>query len=906
VNDARGGSDVRRGMLSERASAVKDPWHALPVEDVERSLQTGPRGLTTDQARERLVKHGPNQLEEEHQQSALGLLLHQFRNPLIYILVLAAIVTFVLDEYVDTGVIVAVLLLNAIIGFTQESRAEQSVRALMKLVAPHARVVRDGREVEIESSDVVPGDLILIESGVRVAADLRLSVATSLHVDESLLTGESLPVVKRVAQLSDDSALADRLNLAFGGTIVSSGRGAGYVVATGADTVIGSIAEQVREDERPETPLQHRMDQFAKLVGLVILMASVLAFAIGTVRGENLSDLFVVVVAMAVAAIPEGLPVAFTITLAVGVRRMARRNAIIRRLPAVETLGSTTTIGSDKTGTLTENQMTVRRAWSGGEYISLGENGVQISLHNEEPVLADPFTAMLVAGTLANEADIDVTGDDFERHGDPTETAILVAAAESGIDVHGLRASLPAFADIPFESERQYSASVRQAGGRQTVFVKGSPERVLDMSRDMLTRDGVTALDHDAVHAAAHALASDGLRVIAMALRELSRPLDDPHSVPDPSDLTFLGLVGMMDPPRHGVREAVAGCQSAGIRVIMITGDHAVTASVIASQLGIDAGQRPAITGRDMLSMDEDDLTSAVLETSVFARVAPDQKLRIVKALQHHGEIVAVTGDGVNDAPALKSADIGIAMGRSGTDVAREASDMVLTDDNFASIYAAVEQGRVTFDNVRKVTFFLISTGSAAILTILVSLAMGWPIPFVAAQLLWLNLVTNGLQDVALAFEPGEPGVTQRKPRPLREGVVSRLLWERTVVAGIVIAAGTLLMFHWALDRSGSITQAQTVALTTMVVFQMLHVGNARSDHRSAFRISPFSNPFLFLATGAALVIHVAALHWSATQFVLRVEPIGFDTWMRIVAVAVSIILVVEIHKLIRRQVRHQ
>jgi magnesium-transporting ATPase (P-type) len=362
----------------------------------------------------------------------------------------------------------------------------------------------------------------------------------------------------------------------------------------------------------------------------------------------------------------------------------------------------------------------------------------------------------------------------------------------------------------------------------------------------------------------------------------------------------------MMDPPRRGVREAVAGCQSAGIRVIMITGDHAVTASVIASQLGIDAGQRPAITGRDMLSMDEDDLTSAVLETSVFARVAPDQKLRIVKALQHHGEIVAVTGDGVNDAPALKSADIGIAMGRSGTDVAREASDMVLTDDNFASIYAAVEQGRVTFDNVRKVTFFLISTGSAAILTILVSLAMGWPIPFVAAQLLWLNLVTNGLQDVALAFEPGEPGVTRRKPRPLREGVVSRLLWERTVVAGIVIAAGTLLMFHWALDRSGSITQAQTVALTTMVVFQMLHVGNARSDHRSAFRISPFSNPFLFLATGAALVIHVAALHWSATQFVLRVEPIGFDTWMRIVAVAVSIILVVEIHKLIRRQVRHQ
>jgi magnesium-transporting ATPase (P-type) len=460
--------------------------------------------------------------------------------------------------------------------------------------------------------------------------------------------------------------------------------------------------------------------------------------------------------------------------------------------------------------------------------------------------------------------------------------------------------------EIPFESERQYAASVRQSNNQQFMFVKGSPERVLRMCTHLLSSDGPVALDPQIVHDAAHELASDGLRILAMAYRELPHPLHDSESVPDPTDLTFAGLIGMMDPPRAGVREAIAGCQEAGIRVIMITGDHAVTARVIASQLGIQAASGAVMTGEDLLSMTADQLQAAVEEVSVFARVSPDQKLRIVKARQEHTEIVAVTGDGVNDAPALKSADIGIAMGRSGTDVAREASDMVLTDDYFASIYAAVEQGRITFDNVRKVSFFLISTGAAAILTILVSVAMGWPIPFVAAQLLWLNLVTSGLQDVALAFEPGEPSVTKRKPRPLTEGVISGLLWERTAIVGIVIAAGTLVMFHSALDRSGSIVQAQNVALTTMVVFQMLHVGNARSNHRSVFRVSPFSNPFLFIATGAALVTHIAALHWSAVQFILRVEPIDLDSWMRIAAVAVSIILVVELHKLVRGQPKPQ
>jgi magnesium-transporting ATPase (P-type) len=877
-------------------------WHAVSVGDVEQILRTNSRGLSAEEARHRLSKFGPNQIEDESPTSALRILANQFRSPLIYILVVAAVVTFVLEEFVDTGVITAVLLLNAVIGFTQERRAERSVHALMQLVAPHARVIRDGREVEIDSRDVVPGDLILLESGVRVAADIRLARATSLHVDESLLTGESDAVVKHIRELPEERVLADRVNLVYGGTIVTSGRGAGYAVATAADTVIGSIAERVREDARPETPLQHRMARFSKIIGIVILLAAMAVFAIGMIRGEDLSDLFVVVVAMAVAAIPEGLPVAFTITLAVGVRRMANRNAIVRRLPAVETLGSTTTIGSDKTGTLTENIMTVRRVWTSDGYVDIGSDIERMpEADDEDAMFSQPVLATLIAGSLTNEGTIEATAHGFERHGDPTETAILVAAAMRGIDVSAATARWPQHVEAPFESERQYSASVRQVGEKQVMFVKGAPERVLEMSASLMTSESVVPIDREAVLTAAHELASEGLRVIAMARRTLDDPLEEHHMAPEPEMLTFLGMVGMMDPPRPEAQEAVAACQSAGIRVIMITGDHAVTAGVIARQLGISDHPRAAVTGQELSRMSDDELQSVIADVPVYARVSPDQKLRIVKALQHHGEVVAITGDGVNDAPALKSANIGIAMGRSGTDVAREASDMVLTDDNFASIYAAVEQGRVTFDNVRKVTFFLISTGAAAILAILVSVMMGWPIPFVAAQLLWLNLVTNGLQDVALAFEPGEPDVTKRKPRPVREGVISGLLWERTALVGIVIAAGTLVMFHWALDRGGSTQQAQTVALTTMVIFQMLHVGNARSDHRSVFTISPFSNRFLFIATGAALLIHIAALHWSATQYVLRVEPIGLGSWARIVAVALSIIVVVELHKRVRR-----
>jgi calcium-translocating P-type ATPase len=877
------------------------PCHTLDAASAAGALGTGADGLSRDEARARLERDGPNQLPETPPTSPWIVLLHQFTSPLIYILLAAALVTLILEEYIDAGVIAAVLMLNAVIGFTQERRAEQSVRALMRLMAPRAHVVREGREWEIESRELVAGDVVLLESGARVPADLRLFSTTALRVDESLLTGESVPVTKTSSALEDERLpLADRTNMAYMGTVIASGRGRGYVAATAAHTELGSIAESIRAEGQTETPLQHRMRHFAHVIGIAVAVSAVAAFAIGVALGETAANMFMVAVALAVSAVPEGLPVVFTITLALAVRRMARRNAIVRRLPAVETLGSTTVIGSDKTGTLTENRMTVREVWAAGTTTEIGSSAAGTA------DAAAPLGLTLLAGVLTNEAELyrqdDRPGATIETQGDPTEAALLVSAAALGLEPASARAAYDSIAELPFEPERQYSASVRTKDGRHLLFVKGAPERLLDMSDTWQTGAGPAPVDRGAALQAAAGMAGRGLRVLAMAWRELPEAPDS-GVVPAPHGLTFLGLQGMLDPPRAGVREAIAGCQSAGMRVVMITGDHADTATAIGRQLGI-ATDAPALTGVELQQLDDAALGARVAETAIYARVAPEHKLRVVQALRAAGEVVAVTGDGVNDAPALKAADIGIAMGRSGTDVAREAADMVLADDNFVSIHAAVEEGRVTFDNLRKVTFFLVSTGAAEVAMILVALGAGWPLPLVAAQILWLNLVTNGLQDVALAFEPGEPDVLQRPPRRRSEGVMSPLLWERTIVAGLVMAAGTLLLFRWELDHGSSITRAQTMALTVMVIFQAFHVGNCRSEYVSVFRRSPFSNPFLFVATAAAVLLHVGALYFGPAQFVLRVEPLELEAWPRIILVASTIIVAIEIHKLIRRRTR--
>jgi Ca2+-transporting ATPase len=696
------------------------------------------------------------------------------------------------------------------------------------------------------------------------------------------------------------------------GSVVTRGRAHVLVTATGMATELGRIAADVRETEQPKSPLQRRMDQFARIVGGVSVAACVIIFPLGVGLGESVNTMLRTSVALIVAVIPEGLPVVVTMTTAIGVSRMSRRHAIVRTLPAVETLGSCTVIGSDKTGTLTENRMTVQVIYTAEQLYTVTGSGYDLDGHielDEEVVLPDvgsPLHTLLLTGTLNSEASLYRTDGGVAVHGDPTEIALLVAAAKAGVFKGDAEESFPRAGEIPFESERRFSASHHLNGdaGGHILFVKGAPERVLTMCSALAGRDGPGTLDVTKIMAISDRLASEGLRVLAMAYRQTDGEiLLDVEQGPD--DLTFLGLVGMMDPPRPEVPAAIAGCQSAGIRVLMLTGDHRSTAGAVANRVGIDT-DAGVIEGGTIEQLSDDELGTRLSRSSVYARVEPHHKLRIVRALQERGEIVAVTGDGVNDAPALRAADIGVAMGQQGTDVAKEASNIVVTDDNFATIVAAVEEGRVVFDNVRNVTFFLLSTGVAVVIAVFVSVLAGFPLPVLPAQIIWVNLVTNGVQDVALAFEPGERDVLRRPPRPVNEGIVSAVLWERTVLVGATIAAATLLFFLTDFYLADSpLEHARTMALTTMVMFQAIHVGNARSERQSIFRKSPFSNPFLFVGTIVALSVHAAALYFGPTQALLEVEPLTLGEWLRIATAAVSIVLIVEMHKLFRKP-RHR
>ncbi len=884
------------------AIPISAPW-ARSVDDTLESLGTGWDGISGSEAGRRLRSYGPNLLQEEAPARPIKILLRQFRSPLIYILLFAAAVTIALDEYVDAAVIAAVLVFNAVVGFFQEYRAERSLEALRRLAGTQARVLRGGREGEIDAAELVPGDVVLIEAGAKVAADCRVLHQSAFEVDESLLTGESVTIAKATAAVASVAAVADRRNMVFMGTAATRGHARCVVTATGASTELGRVAGAVKRIGVTETPLQRRMARFTRLVGVWALLSAAAGFALGAIQGEEISELFRAMVALAVAALPEGLPIVLTITLAISVSRMARRGAIVRRLPAVETLGSCSVIGSDKTGTLTQNRMTVEEILAAGKRYSLTGSGYttdgEIVLDGRAVAApaGSPLELTLRAAALANEASLAERDGESDVSGDPTEIALLVSAAKAGLFRDELEDRYPRVADFPFDSERRFAATFNRHEGRTLVFVKGAPEQVLEMSTQAA---GLEHFDRAGVLAEAHAMAAEGLRVLAMAYRDLGRLSPGADAFREhPGELTFLGLQGMMDPPREGAREAVERCQQAGIRAVMITGDHAATALSIAGQLGIAGERDRALTGAELDSCDDEELERIVDEVPVFARVSPEHKLRLVEAIQRRGHVVAITGDGVNDAPALKKADIGAAMGRSGTDVAKEAADMVITDDDFATIFAAVEEGRVAFDNVRKTTFFLISGNAAAVLAVLVSLAAGLPLPFVAVQLLWLNLVTNGVQDMALAFEPGEAQAIERPPRPRQEGVISAVLWERTAIAAVVMAAGTLVMFQLRLDSAG-VEEARSVALTTMVMFQALHVGNSRSESLSAFAKSPFSNRFLFIGTLGAVAIQVASLYLPLTQFALHLEPISVQSWLEIVLMSLSVVVVVEIHKRFR------
>ncbi|HEX9909760.1 MAG TPA: HAD-IC family P-type ATPase, partial [Desulfatiglandales bacterium] len=780
-----------------------------------------------------------------------------------------------------------------------------SVKALKSMVVPRARVVREGKEKEIPSEDLVPGDIVLLASGGKVPADLRLFKTTELKIEEAALTGESVPVEKRFRSIQEENLTpGDQTNMAFMGTIVVSGRGRGIVVETGIRSILGQIAREVGELSVTATPLQQKIVKFSHFIGLLVLSSAAAIFILGFFLGMTIAEIFKIAVAASVAAIPEGLPIVVTITMAIGISRMAKRNAIIRKLPAVETLGSATVICSDKTGTLTKNEMTVKAIYDGHHSYEVTGSGYEPKgeiLHDWEScdkATLEGLCGVLRIGMLCNESNIYEENGEFRVDGDPTEGALVVSAMKAGLNPEEEKSRYPQRSIIPFESERGFMATLHQHDGRQFIFLKGAPEKVLEMCTQST---GGSPVDKEMTLKAAGHFAQDGMRVLSMAYKEVPAETDELTHEQLGTDFILAGMQGMIDPPRPEAIEAVKGCREAGIRVAMITGDHADTASAIGEMFGIARGQSEALTGRELETMSDEDLFNKVQEVSVFARVSPHHKLRIVQQVMRHGEIVSVTGDGVNDAPALKAAHIGVAMGKTGTDVAREASDMVVTDDNFASIFHAVEEGRVVFDNIRKVTLFLIPTGLAAIVSILIAMAFDIPIPYVAAQLLWINLVTNGLQDVALAFEPGEKDVIKRKPRKLKEGIMSRLMYERSILVGLIISAGVIFNFVSALDDGVSLERARTIAVTTMVLFQFFQAWNSRSEYQSVFTISPLSNPFLFYSMVAAMLAQIAVVYVPALQWVFRTEPLNGADWVQIVLIALTVVVAVEVDKAIRR-----
>lgn len=881
-------------------------WYQLDDNEVLKNLESSLEGLTEEEAKKRLQKYGPNKIAEEKETGKLTIFIRQFTSPLIYILIIAAVITFFFREFIDTGVIIFIVLLNAVIGYLQEFKAEQSVRALKKMFILKARVLRDEKEKEIASEDLVPGDIVLLTSGTKVPADLRLCHSYELKVEEAILTGESLPVEKIAASLdAQNLTFGDQKNMAFMGTVVINGRAKGVVVGTGVDTALGQIAEEVKQVVPVKAPVQEKIDRFVKQVGISVTAASVAVFVLGILLGETMKEMFMTAVAAAVAAIPEGLPIVVTVTMAVGVARMAKRNAIVRKLPTVETLGSTTVIGSDKTGTLTKNEMTVRLLYDGEHTYEFTGSGYEPKgqiLHEKIPVNAEELKTLrnvVRIGLLCNEADVYQENGDFMIDGDPTEGALIVAAMKAGLKPDEEREQYPQIGIIPFESERGYMATLHRYDGKKLLFVKGGTEKILDMCTECMTTEALIAKDFMKF---SNTFAQEGLRVLAMAYKELPPEAEEISHSDLESGLIMLGLQGMIDPPREEAMQAVENCRKAGIRTVMITGDHVITAEAIGKRLGIAGDSTLALTGSEIQTLGDDELFDKVNDVSIYARVAPDHKLRIVRQLKKQGEVVAVTGDGVNDAPALKAAHIGIAMGKTGTEVAKEAADMIVTDDNFASIFSAVEEGRIVFDNIRKVIFFLIPTGLAAVLSILGTMMLGLPIPYVPSQLLWINLVTNGLQVIALALEPGDEGILLRPPRSPKEGVMSRLQIQRTILVGAVISLGVIVNYLLALKAGDSLEQARTVAVTTMVFFQFFQAWNARSEYKSIFRISVMSNPFLFFGMIAATSAHLAVLYVPALQWVFRTTPLAIVEWVEVLAASVTIIFFVEIDKWFRRR----
>ncbi|MBZ0157299.1 MAG: HAD-IC family P-type ATPase [Alphaproteobacteria bacterium] len=893
------------------------PWHSLTVEEVLKKIEAKLDGQTDEEARRRRERYGENTLEREEGAGPAQLVLKQLRSPLIYLLAAAAAVSLIMEHYIDAGFIFGVVIINTILGVVQEWRAERALETLHKMAAPRARVVRGGKEQDIEAKAVVPGDILLLIKGDRVAADARLLESDDLKLDESALTGESDPVVKKAEQLEKSKMLSERTNMLWMSTTVTSGSGLAVVVATGMGTEMGSIAEQVQSAEREATPLQHRIGRLGMYIGIagVILAAGV--FGIGVLRGYDLPTMLLFSVAVAVSAIPEGLPAVISITLALGIQRMAKRNAIIRRLPAVETLGSATVICTDKTGTITKNEMTVTRLLAGGRTYSVtgqgyepegdispeaGQDGEKQKISQES--LPEALKTLLRIGMLTNSSRL--VQEDKEKwivEGEPTEGALLVVARKVGLDCVQLKESYPKRDEIPFSSELKYMATLHTSPDnvKTVLCVKGAPERIMEFCSRIIEDDRKTMLDEEkkkTIGEINQAFAKLGLRVLAGASRDMPVGQEKIEPSEVERDLTFAGLWGMVDPPRPEAIEAIKTAKEAGIRVVMLTGDNAVTAATIAKKVGIAEDDDEAMTGKQVEEMSKEELADKVMKAGVFARVSPSHKMTIMEVLKENNQIVAMTGDGINDAPALKGADIGIAMGQTGTEVAREAADMILADDNFASIVNAIEEGRIIFGNLRRVVFYLVATSAAEIVALGGALLIGLPLPLTAVMILWINLVTDGPSDVSLGVEPKHRDVLKRPPRPPEAGIFDWPLIRRVLLLSSVVAAGTLGLFTYSLEK-GNIAHAQTVAFTTLAAFQWFQAFNSRSQFLSIFAIGITSNQWLLLGVSIAIILQLGVIYSGLGHTIFKTHPLAAADWLVIVPVASTVLIADEIFKLL-------
>jgi len=902
--------------MAAPVSVAESAHHGLSGHEVVLLLETDPhRGLTNDEARERSQRFGLNVLPEPPGTGLLMRILRQFHHPLIYVLVVAGAVTALLHEYVDSVVIFAVVIVNAVIGFIQESRAEAALQSLRAMVHTDAKVIRAGRERIVVSEQLVPGDLVLVEAGDKVPADIRLLRQTELRVDESALTGESVSVAKNEVVIADATPVADRRNMAHSGTLVTAGSGTGIVVATGAETEIGEIHRLVGAATILATPLTEKLARFSKVLTIGILALAALTFAVGLLRRQDAAETFTAAVALAVGAIPEGLPAAVTITLAIGVARMAKRKAVIRRLPAVETLGSTTVICADKTGTLTENQMTVREIWTPDESVEVTGSGYAIEgallSRDGTPVSIEANVALrwtLLAGAACNDAALTSAGERWDIVGDPTEAAMLVVAAKASLTPDSLGESSSRIKAIPFSSERRYMATLHRSGrDAHVVLVKGAVERMLELCSTQMRTDGsLQPVDRPVVLLAVERLAAKGLRVLATGVRTPAEPADFTEDAL-PGTLTLTGLQAMLDPPRAAATSAVAACHSAGIAVKMITGDHAGTASAIAGAVGVlDVGKSldgVVLTGAELAALPPEEFPDAVERASVFARVSPEQKLRLVEALQDRGDVVAMTGDGVNDAPALRQANIGVAMGRGGTEVAKDAADMVLTDDDFATIEAAVEEGRGVFDNLTKFITWTLPTNIGEGLVILVAIAMGAALPILPTQILWINMTTAVALGLMLAFEPKEDGIMTRPPRDPGQPLLTRALVGRILLVSSMLVAGSWWLFEWELAHGATLPEARTAALNLFVVVEAFYLFSCRSLTRSAWRIGLFTNRWLIVGVATQAVAQLAITYLPAMNTVFQTAPLDGGAWLRIFGIALLVSLAVAGEKWLRRRV---